>query len=577
MGSSTMTRRLVGVLGIAVLALSLSSAASWASPLFSKLPNEMSEGRYEPVAATLPDGNVLVAGGYPGESKSTNGAELFNPQTGTFETLAAKMTVRRGEEAYAALQNGDVLIAGGDNEGKALKSAELFNPTTNTFEALPAELNAERHGPAAALLHNGKVLIVGGANETTPGHELKTAELYNPETKTFEKLSAEVSVGRYEPVAVTLPNGKVLIAGGYNETTLPSRYLTSAELFNPETGTFETLPAEMSEARDEEAYVALQNGEVLIAGGYNEAAPSHYLKSAEVFNPTTNTFEKLSAEMNEERDGPAAALLHNGQVLIVGGYSEAVPAHYYLKSAEETSVTAPTAATLPASGVGMTTATLAGTVLSEAIGTAYFQYGTSTAYGASTVHESVAAALSASPVSVAVSGLSPRTTYHFRLVAENAGGPSYGTDQTFTTAPIPIITPTPPSVANASESRRIWREGNKLAQFSKKRPPVGTTFSFALNEQASVSFAFTQQVGARKVNGKCVAQTRKNRRKRACRRTVTPGTLSFTGHAGTNRVFFQGRASRSKLKPGSYTLVITATNAAGQHSSPKRLSFTIVT
>jgi hypothetical protein len=147
------------------------------------------------------------------------------------------------------------------------------------------------------------------------------------------------------------------------------------------------------------------------------------------------------------------------------------------------------------------------------------------------------------------------------------------------TATTRTLTPTPPTISNASQSHRSWREGKALASFSRKRKlaPLGTRFSFTLNEQASVSFAFTQQLGGRKVNGKCLAQTNKNRRKRACKRTVTRATLSFAGHAGTNRVSFQGRVSRAKkLTPGRYTLVITATNGAGQHSAAKSLSFTIV-
>ncbi len=138
---------------------------------------------------------------------------------------------------------------------------------------------------------------------------------------------------------------------------------------------------------------------------------------------------------------------------------------------------------------------------------------------------------------------------------------------------------TPPVLANASQSNRRWREGTRLASFSRKRklPPLGTTFSFTLNELASVRFAFTQRVGGRKVNGKCVAQTKKNRHKRACKRTVTQGLLTFAGHDGTNKVSFQGRISHSKkLRPGIYTLVITATNAAGQRSAAKQLSFTIL-
>ena len=144
---------------------------------------------------------------------------------------------------------------------------------------------------------------------------------------------------------------------------------------------------------------------------------------------------------------------------------------------------------------------------------------------------------------------------------------------------IPTVAPAP-AVTSVHQSASRWREGNKLAQISrkeKKRPPVGTTFSFSLNEQASVSFTFTQRVSGRKVGHKCVAKSRKNAKRKSCKRTVTAGTLSFSGHGGTNKVVFKGRISRSKrLKPGSYTLEIEATNTAGQKSEPQKLSFTIV-
>jgi len=74
--------------------------------------------------------------------------------------------------------------------------------------------------------------------------------------------------------------------------------------------------------------------------------------------------------------------------------------------------------------------------------------------------------------------------------------------------------------------------------------------------QATVSFSFTHRVKGR---------------------TATAGGLTFTGHSGTNKVKFQGRVSATKkLKPGRYTLVITATDSAGARSSPESLSFTIV-
>jgi hypothetical protein len=139
-----------------------------------------------------------------------------------------------------------------------------------------------------------------------------------------------------------------------------------------------------------------------------------------------------------------------------------------------------------------------------------------------------------------------------------------------------------PVVSRAAQSNATWRVGNGLARFSankhkKRQPPTGTTFSFSLNESASVSLSFTRQLEGRKLGGRCVAKTRKNRKRKACTRIEAAGALTFNAHAGINTVAFQGRMSSSKrLKPGRYTLTILATNSAGQRSAPISLSFTIV-
>src|SRR5206468_1080131 len=61
-------------------------------------------------------------------------------------------------------------------------------------------------------------------------------------------------------------------------------------------------------------------------------------------------------------------------------------------------------------------------------------YGTSTSYGSQTGSQSAGSGTSPVSVFANVSGLSPSTTYHFRLVASNAGGTTQGSDQTFTTS-----------------------------------------------------------------------------------------------------------------------------------------------
>ena len=55
------------------------------------------------------------------------------------------------------------------------------------------------------------------------------------------------------------------------------------------------------------------------------------------------------------------------------------------------------------------------------------------------------------------------------------------------------------------------------------------------------------------------------------------GTLAFTAHASVNKVHFDGRLpGHHKLRPGTYTLVIVATDTAGRRSAPARLTFTIL-
>jgi hypothetical protein len=133
-----------------------------------------------------------------------------------------------------------------------------------------------------------------------------------------------------------------------------------------------------------------------------------------------------------------------------------------------------------------------------------------------------------------------------------------------------------PAVTRLSQSASRWRLGNGLVKFARAKPPVGTTYSFSLNEPARVRLDFTQSAAGRRVKKRCVAPSKSNRRKRRCTRTFTVGTLSFNAHAGKNKVRFQGRISKKKkLKPGRYKLVITAT-VGRLRSAPRSISFTIV-
>ncbi|MCB1208644.1 MAG: choice-of-anchor D domain-containing protein, partial [Verrucomicrobiales bacterium] len=96
----------------------------------------------------------------------------------------------------------------------------------------------------------------------------------------------------------------------------------------------------------------------------------------------------------------------------------------------------PTVVTGIAHSITATSATLAGSVNAEGYdATVSFEYGTTTSYGTTvTAAESPVSGSSDTAVSAAISGLTPATTYHYRVLGTNIVGPSQGEDATFTTS-----------------------------------------------------------------------------------------------------------------------------------------------
>jgi hypothetical protein len=134
-----------------------------------------------------------------------------------------------------------------------------------------------------------------------------------------------------------------------------------------------------------------------------------------------------------------------------------------------------------------------------------------------------------------------------------------------------------PALTRVGQSARVWRRGTALPGFSRKKTPRGTTFSFTLNEPAKITFLFQRIVTGRKAGRRCVAVSPRNRGGRKCTRRVAAGRLSHSARAGANKLKFSGRLSRKrKLKLGRYVAIVSGTNATGQRSAPKRLSFRIV-
>ncbi|CAB4925476.1 unannotated protein [freshwater metagenome] len=282
----------------------------------------MSVTRLSAVAAPLPDGSVLVAGGWSGSIGSftaNDSADIFDPVSEQFTPAPNPMTVARVGAVAAPLPDGRVLIAGGLNgSSQILSSAEVFNPATQTFTAISG-MNSPRYQAAAATLADGRVLIVGGGN----GPSIASAEIFDPVTNTFSWTTSYSDVVQ-DAAAAPLLDGRVLIAGGLIATS-PTGF---AAWFNPLDATYKAIDP-MAQTRWGASATTLLDGRVLIAGGVVDS----YIEGSSVLfdqdqplgpfgGPLSGSFfTSPKSAMARTRYRAVSALLPNGTVLIAGGAS----------------------------------------------------------------------------------------------------------------------------------------------------------------------------------------------------------------------------------------------------------------
>src|SRR5262249_41612358 len=166
-----------------------------------------------------------------------------------------------------------------------------------------AELNVERRGHTATQLADGKILIIGGENQNGL---VKESEIFNPRTRK-SSVAARTIVARTDHTATPLADGRVLVVGGRNH----KGPLNSTEIFDPKTKSF-LKGALLNHARAGHTATVLADGRILIVGGDVEG-------SAEIYDPTLQSFILVKASLSAPRAFHSAVLLQNGKVLIAGG------------------------------------------------------------------------------------------------------------------------------------------------------------------------------------------------------------------------------------------------------------------
>jgi WD40 repeat protein len=180
----------------------------------------MSFARYFHTATMLPDGKVLVAGGFDG-SLTLASSELFDPITGTWDTVG-NLNASRYSHTTTLLPNGTVLAAGGEFNSNFLYSTEIYHPSSGTW-TFTGDLNANRRDHTATLLPDGKVLVAGGYDN----EYLLQSEVYDPAEGIWTS-TGDMNAKRAFHTATVLPDGRVLIVGGEDS----ENYLPYAEVYD---------------------------------------------------------------------------------------------------------------------------------------------------------------------------------------------------------------------------------------------------------------------------------------------------------------------------------------------------------
>jgi hypothetical protein len=293
-------------------------------------------------------GDVLIAGGVGSDGNVTTKAEFYSVSFRRFVTTGAMTTARATHQSDVLFlteesdgDTGKIFMIGGFN-GSATSSGssiafnvvvldnfELYDPATGTF-AIPTTplLNPMTNAraffpvidiPADAAHIHGHFLAIAGMCNSSDLDSCRSADVIHPDDHVTQ--TSNPLVGRMMHTATLLQNEtSVLVTGGFAD--LAGTALNTAEILDTNTDDF-TAIANMNAARAGQTATILNDGTVLIAGGFDNTGAAQ--NSAEIFTPDVTglvgTFTPVPVPMHDSRAWHTATLLGDGTVLLAGGFN----------------------------------------------------------------------------------------------------------------------------------------------------------------------------------------------------------------------------------------------------------------
>ncbi len=259
-----------------------------------------------------------------GTSAASTAADFtYQPVRGHWASLPTRP---RLSHTATLLPDGKVLVAGGctapEPTGactKATATAEVYDPDRRSWSPT-APMTRPRIGQLAVLLPDGDVLVAGGCSESPcsspqDAAAARTAELYHPKTRTWTSTtSMRSALGSDNATIIVLPAERARGCGANCGKVLVVGPQSTTELYDPSRGTWAPTAAP-EHTRIFPAAVVLHGGKVLVAGAAEAAGVGAF--PAELYDPATAMWTPTGNAEPSPEIGETATLLPDGRALAV--------------------------------------------------------------------------------------------------------------------------------------------------------------------------------------------------------------------------------------------------------------------
>jgi hypothetical protein len=263
----------------------------------------------------LPNGIAMSIGGHANYQVGINDINLFDPNQRSWVT-APPMSYGRWYPTGTVLGDGRVLVTSGNTTcGTCIADIpEIYDPVTSSWTQLTTAQYTQSLYPYMFVQADGRVLYAGSDEGYTP------TRLLDVGSQTWTTLDATQVPGGS---AVMYRVGKILKSGSIASGAVPS--LSSAFVFEINQPSSWRQVGSMNEPRTYHTLSSLPDGQVLVTSGVRTATntSSQGALSAEIWNPTTEVWTRLSSAQVKRAYHSIALLLPDGRVLVAGSGGDA--------------------------------------------------------------------------------------------------------------------------------------------------------------------------------------------------------------------------------------------------------------